>query len=186
MRLSTNKAFMFKQSLKKWNSCCYTLDDKLIKCPLHTCNSCFAALSPNDQLGQQRIVVGRYLVTRVEMAIHAHSWSTRRQILFHRTRLRAEIRAGILRRNTAFNGMTMRAQVFLPELQRHASSNTDLLLDQVGTCHHLGHGMFDLQAGIHLHKIIMALVIKQEFERAGVTISNLLHCLDGLHTYFPA
>src|SRR5437764_11911403 len=44
--------------------------------------------------------------------------------------------------------------------------------------------MFNLQAGIHLHKIIAVLIVKQKFECARVAVPYLFDCMNGLRPNF--
>src|SRR5439155_4003814 len=52
--------------------------------------------------------------------------------------------------------------------------NADLLAHQVDAGHGLGDRMLDLQAGIHLDEVELA-VLEQELHRAGAAILELAH-----------
>src|SRR5207245_8125378 len=54
----------------------------------------------------------------------------------------------------------------------------------IGSRDHLYHRMFNLQTGIHLHKIIAVLVIYQKFKCAGIAVSYLFDCVNGFRTNF--
>ncbi len=82
--------------------------------------------------------------------------------------------------------MAAKLYIVLLELQRQTGRDTNLLLDQVGTCDHLCHRVFHLQAGIHLHEIIAILLIQKKFERTRIAIANLFYRPDGLGTNFLA
>ena len=55
--------------------------------------------------------------------------------------------------------------------------DTDLLLDDVHAGNELGHGMLDLEAGVGLEEVEMAVLVHQELERAGV---GVLHRAGGI------
>ena len=46
--------------------------------------------------------------------------------------------------------------VFLAERQRLAGGDADLRLDQVDAGDHFGHGMLDLDAGVHFDEVEIA------------------------------
>src|SRR5947209_16013094 len=80
----------------------------------------------------------------------------------------------------------MKVNMLLLKMEWQAGRDTDLLLDEVGTGHQFCHRVFDLQACVHLHKIIVIVFIYREFERPGVTISDGLYSADRLHAHFVA
>ena len=54
--------------------------------------------------------------------------------------------------------MTFEADPILPGRQLLAERDPDLPLDQIEAGHHLGHGVLDLQARVHLQKIEVAIL----------------------------
>ena len=62
--------------------------------------------------------------------------------------------------------------VVLPDRQLLARRDSDLLLDEVDTGDHLGDGMLDLQAGVHLHeeKLVGPVRGDDEFDGAGTGV----------------
>ena len=82
-------------------------------------------------------------------------------------------RAGVFRVDAAFDGVAAFLQlgvnVLLPPAQLLAAGDAELLLDQVQAGHHLGDGMFDLQARIDFHEVELAGVeVVDELDGAGV------------------
>ena len=68
----------------------------------------------------------------------------------------------------------------LRELEVAAGGDPDLLEDEVDVGDHLGHRMLDLDAGVHLDEIELAVLV-QELDRADAEIFELAHRLrDGL------
>src|SRR2546421_12286145 len=96
------------------------------------------------------------------MTIDAHTWATWWQIVFYDTCLGTEISVGILCSNATLDGMPTKLYVLLAQTQWHPCCNAYLLLDKIKPCHHLRHRMFNLQARIHLHKIVAVLLVYQK------------------------
>jgi hypothetical protein len=75
----------------------------------------------------------------------------------------------ILRVDARFDGVAVDGQFVLLLRQRLAGGHAQLPFHQVGAGDHLGHRMFDLQAGVHLHEVERAVLIGDELHRAGAT-----------------
>ena len=84
----------------------------------------------------------------------------------------------MFRRDPAFDGVALERDVFLCEGQRQARCDADLFAYHVDAGDHLGHRMFDLQAGIHLDKIELA-ILEQELDRSGIGIADTAHGIGG-------
>src|SRR5450759_1301148 len=163
-----------------------TLDHKFFERALHTRNGGFPRVRPYDELRQQRVIMRRDAIPCVQVTIDTHAWSSGRQVLFDYARLRAEIVIGVFGGDATLDGVTAKLQRILLQFERHTRRDTYLLLDEIGASYHLRHRMFDLQARIHLHKIVAILLVKQEFERASVAIADLLDGANGFFTYFTS
>jgi len=59
-----------------------------------------------------------------------------------------------------------------------AFRDEDLGADYIYAGHHLGDGMLDLDAGVHFYKVVVALAVHKELQRAGGNIANMLGYLD--------
>ena len=68
--------------------------------------------------------------------------------------------------------------VVLGERQRLARGDPDLLGHEVDARHHLGDGVLDLEAGVHLEEEELA-VLEEELDGAGVVVAARLGDLDG-------
>ena len=66
--------------------------------------------------------------------------------------------------------------VALLEREVGAGGDADLLEDQVDVGDHLGHRMLDLDAGVHLDEIELAVLV-QEFDGADAEIVDVAHRL---------
>ena len=74
--------------------------------------------------------------------------------------------------DAAFDGMAGDADVVLAIAQRRAGRDADLLAHQVDADDHLGDRMLDLQPGVHLDEIELAVLV-QELDGAGAAIADL-------------
>ena len=59
-----------------------------------------------------------------------------------------------------------------------AGGDADLLGDEIDARHQLGDGVLDLQAGVHLEEVELAVLV-QELDGAGVVVAARLGDLDG-------
>ncbi len=67
--------------------------------------------------------------------------------------------------------------VLLAELERLAGGDAQLVIDDVDARDHLGHGVLDLDAGVHLDEIERPVLV-EELESAGAAIANVEAGLD--------
>ena len=74
--------------------------------------------------------------------------------------------------------MTVNRQLILPQWQRRAAGHPQLPFHQVLPGDHFRHRMFDLQAGIHFHEVERAILVGDEFDRAGADIADRLRRCD--------
>ena len=84
------------------------------------------------------------------------------------TRARLEVAVGIFGVDAHLDRVTDQRRD--AERERLASGDADLLLHQVVAGDHLGHGMLDLDARVHLHEVERAVLVEEELDRprAGV------------------
>ena len=62
--------------------------------------------------------------------------------------------------------------------QRAPFRHKDLGAHQVDTCHHLGNGVLHLDAGVHLDKVMVSVLVHQEFQGSCVGVAHVLCDLD--------
>jgi hypothetical protein len=55
-----------------------------------------------------------------------------------------------------------------------AGGDADLFVDQIDAGDHLGYGMLDLQAGVHLDEVELAVLV-EEFDGADAAVLQLAH-----------
>src|SRR6185436_15366884 len=78
----------------------------------------------------------------------------------------------IFRVDPALERMTPQLDVFLPERELLAGCDSNLLLYEIDAGHHLRHRMLDLDPGIHLDEIELAVLV-EKLERARTPIADL-------------
>ncbi len=74
--------------------------------------------------------------------------------------------------------MAVERHLILCDRERLATRDTDLPGHQIQAGDGFGHGVFDLQAGVHLHKEEFTARVEQKFHRAGAHIADGLSGLD--------
>ena len=72
--------------------------------------------------------------------------------------------------------MAVEADVALLDRQGRARGDADLLVDEVDAGDHLRHRMLDLDAGVHLDEVELAVLV-EELDGAGAAILQVLHRL---------
>ena len=90
-----------------------------------------------------------------------------------------KFRYGILGVDPALDGVPAQPAPVALEADRLAGGHPDLLLHQVEAGDHLGHGMLDLDPGVHLHEVERAVGVEQELERAGADVADVGGQRDG-------
>mmetsp|Transcript_17481 Transcript_17481/g.52412 ORF Transcript_17481/g.52412 Transcript_17481/m.52412 type:complete len:444 (+) Transcript_17481:350-1681(+) len=156
----------------------HSRDDGLGQSTLHANNGLLAGVSPDDELPQQRVVVGWHQVLRVQMAVHAHVGPPRRQVAGDPPWAGTEVLEGILRVDAALDGMPLQLDVILGDGELLTHGHLDLLLDEVQPRHHLRHRVLYLDTGVHLHEV-EALFLPQELDGAHAPVPNgngCVHC----------
>ena len=76
--------------------------------------------------------------------------------------------------DAAFDRRAKEAHVVLRDRQRRASRDLDLFVDDVDAGDHLGDGMLDLDARVHLDEVEVSVLIK-ELDRPGADIAEFRH-----------
>ena len=137
--------------------------------------ACSRVVAPGDQLRDHRVVEDRHLAALVGAAVVAHARALRHAQALNAARRRQEAVVGILRVDAALDGVRLRAEQRLRiEVEPLAARDANLPLHQVHARHHLGDRMLDLQARVHLEEVERAVLVEQEFDRAGVGVAHRL------------
>ncbi len=79
---------------------------------------------------------------------------------------------GVLGVDAALDRVAALDDVLLPQRERLALRDADLQLHEVEARHHLGHGVLDLEARVHLQEVGLPVLAHQELERARVHVAR--------------
>src|SRR5579875_946983 len=91
---------------------------------------------------------------------------------------------GVFGIQAGFYRMATRMDLLLPNRQWLARSDQQLVPHEVEACNQLSHRVLNLQACIHLKKIILLFGIEHELKRASVHIPRGLSETDGSRSHF--
>ena len=137
------------------------------------------------ELQEQRVEVGGDLRADVGRAlVEAHPGAARRAVGGDRAGVRAEARAGVLRRDPALQREPALADLVLRQVQlvqARALGDEQLRAHEVDVRRLLGHGVLDLDPRVHLDEDVLALrVVDEELDRARVHVADVRGELHGV------
>ena len=92
---------------------------------------------------------------------------------------RGQQRVGVLGVDADFDGVAIGVGGVGGQVERFAGGDAQLPLDEVEAGDHLGDGVLDLQAGVHLEEVEVAVRLGEAFDGAGVVVAEGLDRLDG-------
>src|SRR5215212_5832513 len=128
------------------------------------------------QLRQHRVVVEWDLVSGFESSVVAYS-----RTLWRREGLEQSARGHcllVLRVDPSLDGIAPQGYILLGEWERFPPGDGELELDEVEVRDELRHGVFDLQARVHLQEVVL-IPVEQELHCARVGIAGLGGEADG-------
>ena len=125
-----------------------------------------------DDLGQHRVEPARDLVAARDPGVHADPGPGRPAQLLDAAGRRQEPGLRVLGVQPDLDCMSRRRHVGLPEPERFAGRDPQLVLDEVAPGHQLGDRMLDLQPGVHLEEDGFAAVVDEELARAGADVAD--------------
>src|SRR5512139_4217788 len=117
---SGNKVRLLHDRLHEGNRGLHSTEYVLFEGPSHTADGFFPAAAPDRQLGQQRVIIGRYGVILVHGSVDADADSTGREIRRDSARTGQEIVFRVFRIDPALNRVTLQDNVLLLDAQRQA------------------------------------------------------------------
>ena len=159
---------------------------ELVQDAAHTLDGVLARNGPYDELTYHRVVIEGYFVTLVDVAVDAHAYAVRLYELADDARTGDKTVLGIFRADAALDGVAALEEVFLPEAQRLAHGHAELFLHEVNAHHLLGYGVLNLQAGVHLEEIEVAVLVDEELYGARAAVVDGLGCGHGLLAHLLA
>src|SRR4029079_12435908 len=132
-----------------------------------------AGRAPDDQLAEERVVVRRDLVARVDVRVQLDAGLARRQVALDDAGARPELALGVLGVDPELDRVAAGHDVRLAEAQRLAGGDPDLGRDEVDPGQGLGHRVLDLDPAVDLDEVEVALGVDEELQRADVLVAGL-------------
>ncbi len=124
------------------------------------------------QLGDHRVVVHRHLAALDDAAVDADALA-RGLLIAHQTAdRRQEAAARVLGVDAGLDRPAVQPDIVLAERQRLAGRDLDHQLDQIDAGDQLGHRVLDLQPGVHLEEVEVAVAVDDELDRAGRVVAD--------------
>src|SRR5438874_5178225 len=147
-------------------------DIGLLEPPIEPFNRDFAGRRPRDHLSQHGVVMRRNRIARAVARVDAQTVGWRRHAPGpYRADRWHEILVRIFRIDTRLDRMSVQLYLVLRQRQFLAERDTELPFHQIDAGNQLGHGMLNLQPGVHLDKE-HALAIGNKFDGAGADIAD--------------
>jgi hypothetical protein len=165
-------ARMVHQRREEWNVVADAIDIERIERARLRLDRSGTRWRMGHELGDHRIVIDRDLAALLHPGVVAHGDAVvacfRRRAVFYQTTYRGqEVAEGILGIDPGFHGPTRQGHVLLRQLQRLAGGDPDHLLNQIDAGDQFGHGMLDLQPGVHLQEEEALVLTGNEFDGSG-------------------
>src|SRR5713226_157874 len=142
-------------------------DLKLHEGTPHTGDRLRAIGAPGNDLREQRVVVRGNDISRVDVGIDPHPRTSRGDKGGQRAGGGTEVLTRVFRVDPAFDGMAAVVHIALVDPEFLFRRDGDLHFDDVQTGDHLGDGVLDLDARVHLHEVKTAIAIHEELDRSG-------------------
>ncbi len=153
-------------------------DHQLGKCAAHPPKGPVPGLAPGDELAEERVVEQTHVTADLDAAIPADSGPGGDAQVFDTPRRRQKIIGGILTGDAALDRVSSRGERTARQGGRLATGNAQLFAHQIHAVDQLGHGVLDLNAGVHLQKEESATGVEQKLDRAGSQVPDRARGLD--------
>ncbi len=152
-------------------------DPELRHRPAGLLDSLVEGASPTGELGQHRVEVGAHLSTRVRRTtVDAYATAAGGAVGGDHTGVGTEPVGRVLGGDAALQRCAAQHDALLGESevgQRLARRDPHLRLHQVDVGDLLGHGVLDLDPGVHLDEHVVAVRVQEELHGAGVAVADL-------------
>ena len=129
-------------------------------------------------LGEHGVVVGGDVVAGKDMGVNADAEAAGEAQGGDAACRGREVAGGVTGGQANLDGVAVPLDIALAEGEFFALCDLDLPLDEVHARHHLRDGMLDLEAGVHLHKIKMAVGGDDELDGPGAGVARRFRGLD--------
>ncbi len=138
----------------------------------------------DDELADHGVVIGRDGVAAVYCAVEPYAQTAGGVEGVDTARRGGEI-VRVFGVDADFDAVAAEADVLFLDREGQAGGDPDLLGDEVNAGEHFGHGVFDLNARIHLHEIKLAVFV-EKLDGACADIAEAAHRVGGQRADFLA
>ena len=169
---------MLHEKRKKRDRCADAVDAVLLQRAQHAVDRFAARAGVADQFREHRIVVDRHGVAGIDAVVVADAGTLRQFEMPNQPRRWREVPRRILGIHAALDGMAVRREIALRNLQFFAARNAKLRFDEIDAPDHLGDRVLDLQSRIHLEEVELFVRSHEAFDRSGRVVvdgSRRLH-----------
>src|SRR5258705_12362740 len=143
------------------------------------------------ELGDHRIVIDRDLAAFLHAGVVANGdagnaaldWRT---VFYQPPDRGQEVAERIFRIDAGLHRPSRQRDVLLRQRQLFARGHPDHLFDQIDPGDQFGHGVLDLQPGVHLQEVEALVLTGDEFDGSGVIVIHGLGECDRLFAHLPA
>ena len=147
-------------------------DDEIDQRTPHSRDRLVTIGRPYDQFGEHWVVVETDLASDFDPAIPPYPRPARQMQVLHPSRRGQKVVGGVFTGDATFDRPAARDYLFLSEPQPFSRGDAQLPLHEIDSRHKLGHGMFDLDARVHLEKIEIPGLVQQELASTGVDVAR--------------
>ena len=145
--------------------------NELVQRAQHAEPRAVAIAVPDDQLGDQRVVEVRDHRPGDDPGVDADARPGRLAIFLDGAGVGRTARR-VLRVDPALDRVAGEAHVRLCDTERLTRCDADLLPDEVDAGDHLGHGVLDLDARVHLEEPVVAVAIEETLDRPCRSVAH--------------
>jgi hypothetical protein len=144
---------------------------------------------PGAELGDHRIVIHGDLAALEDAGVVADHRAVlaiafaRRAVARQPADRGQEVAVGVLGIEPAFDRPAVELHVVLRKAQFLAGGDADHLLHQIDAGDEFGHRVLDLEAGVHLEEVEVAVPIDDELDGAGRMVADRFRKSDGLRAH---
>src|SRR5947209_15168912 len=136
---------------------------------------------PDNELGKQRVIMLRNRVAGIHTRVDSDANPAGLAISGYLSRRGTKRVQRVFRIDAHLYGMSFGIKDIASDGQRLICGHQYHLTDEVDAGNHLSHGMFDLDAGVHLQEIEFPLLGDQECHRPG---AKILRAFGGAQRHF--
>src|ERR671920_1137235 len=136
-------------------------DRELVEGPKTAAYGGLAVTGVHDELRQEGVVVRGYHVAGVEVRVDPDARPAGRIIDLDEPGLGQEVAAGVFGVDPELYRVPVGREGILRDLQTLARDHLQLFGNDVDAGDHLRHGMFDLEAGVHLDKVEFSVLVDE-------------------------